>query len=237
MVDLSGVGSHLEDHAIAFIGPFLLDDPISYMPERDMKMEDAEEYVSNGTGLFATNGVGSLGFISSTVVKDKEWSDIQLFQFNGGLDPGTPYVLNTLYGLKEGLWEDWLGPYMGRDANFAAMNVARPKSSGTIRLASRDPEDKPIIDPGYFNHPDDLQVQVDGIKFLVNFYENTRAWGKHGARLAPTPFPGCESIPFKSDAYWECIARSVTTTLSHPAGTCKMGRPEDSMAVVDTSLR
>lgn len=123
------------------------------------------------------------------------------------------------------------------DANFVAPNVGRPKSRGTIRLASKNIEDKPIIDPNFYSHPDDMKVQVHALKFAVNMYENTTAWKKHGARLAPTKFPGCEDKEFKSDAYYECIARQGTVSLFHPSCTCKMGKPDDPMAVVDTHLR
>jgi len=219
------------------VGPFLVDKPISYMPSRDMKMEDAEEYAAKRTGYFATNAIGGLGFISTSMAEDKDWSDMQVFQFHVGVDPITPYLLNQVFGLKPGLLESWMKPWMGMDGNFGAINAARPKSSGTIRLGSNDPEEMPVIDPNYYSHPDDIRVQIDGIKFLVNMYENTTAWRKFGTRLAPTPFPGCENVKFKSDAYWECIVRQTTTTLFHPSCTCKMGKKDDPMAVVDSRLR
>jgi len=236
-VDLPGVGDRLEDHPLAIVGPFLLDDPVSFMPARDMKMGDAEEYAKSGTGYFATNAIGGLGFISSSVTDDKDWSDVQVFQFHVGVDPMTPYLLNTVCGLKAGLLESWLEPFMGRDANFGVTNVGRSKSTGKIRLFSNNPEDQPLIDTNYYDHPDDIQAQIDGIKFLINMYANTTAWGKHGARLAPAPFPGCENVEFKSEAYWECIARQATTTLFHHSGTCKMGKENDPKAVVDSRLR
>jgi len=236
-VDLPGVGSGMQDHATAFIGPFLFDDAISYLPNRDRKLEDAEEYAKYGTGIYATNGIASLGYIASSVTEDKAWADTQVFQFHVGIDSGLGFVLRNIFGFKSGMWEEWLGPYSERDANFGALNIARPKSTGTIRLKSANPEDKPVIDPGYFTHPDDMKVMVEGMKFLVNMFENTKAFGAHGAKLAPVPYPGCENVPFKSDQYWECVARHVTSTLYHATSTCKMGREDDPMAVVDTRLR
>lgn len=52
------------------------------------------------------------------------------------------------------------------------MCAGRPKSRGEIRLASRSPWDKPIIDPKYFSHPDDIVSMVEGNYFpeLVYHY-------------------------------------------------------------------
>jgi len=44
-------------------------------------------------------------------------------------------------------------------------------------------------------------------------------------------------MDFGSDAYWECAAATVTTTLQHQVGTCKMGPDSDPDAVVDPELR
>ncbi|KAK3857684.1 hypothetical protein Pcinc_036079 [Petrolisthes cinctipes] len=51
------------------------------------------------------------------------------------------------------------------------------------------------------------------------------------------PLPGCDKIPYNSDAYWACFARSFASTNYHPVGTCKMGPNTDPKAVVDHTLR
>lgn len=58
-----------------------------------------------------------------------------------------------------------------------------------------------------------------------------------GSSPFATAFPGCAVYPLWSELYLECVARTYTITIYHPAGTCKMGSPWDSTAVVDPHLR
>ncbi|PSN57423.1 Glucose dehydrogenase [FAD, quinone] [Blattella germanica] len=65
----------------------------------------------------------------------------------------------------------------------------------------------------------------------------TKALQRFNSTLLRAPFPGCEHMTFGSDDYWACAARTVTTTLQHQVGTCKMGPDSDPDAVVDPELR
>lgn len=47
----------------------------------------------------------------------------------------------------------------------------------------------------------------------------TRAMQKYGSKLLPIKFPGCELYEFRSDEYWACAARQVTTNLHHQVST------------------
>lgn len=44
-------------------------------------------------------------------------------------------------------------------------------------------------------------------------------------------------MPFASEKYWECHIRTISMTIYHPVGTCKMGPEWDREAVVDPRLR
>jgi len=104
----------------------------------------------------------------------------------------TPYLINTLVGVNRGSWNPGCSRGLGEDANFGIGSLGCPKIFGTVRLASNNPDEKPLIDPGYYSYPDDIQAIIDAMKFLYNIYENTTVWKKHGVRLAPTLFPGCK---------------------------------------------
>lgn len=75
------------------------------------------------------------------------------------------------------------------------------------------------------------------MKFAFEIANTPSLRDDFGARFYDKILPGCEPYLPLSDAYLECYARTLTGTIYHPAGTCKMGPPNDPMAVVDHRLR
>ena len=65
----------------------------------------------------------------------------------------------------------------------------------------------------------------------------TKAFRDIGARLDTTRVPTCRQYTYDSDEYWQCYVRSITSTVYHHSGTCKMGDPKDPSTVVDPQLR
>ena len=109
-------------------------------------------------------------------------------------------------------------------------NVARARSTGRVRLQSSDRNDRPLIDFRYFTDPYDESILVEGLKMARRVANETplRGWIKREL------FPGIE---VQSDSDISAYARKVAGTVYHPAGTCKMGHPEDLSSVVDPKLR
>jgi len=117
-----------------------------------------------------------------------------------------------------------------RHGYMALIQLLRPKSAGSIRLASARPEDKPIIDPNFFADPYDMKTLIAG------FREARRIF----AQPALAPMTGAEIEPgghYQSDAEIDGALRKIVNTAYHPTGTCKMGPDSDPMAVVDGRLR
>lgn len=86
--------------------------------------------------------------------------------------------------------------------------MQRPKSSGRVTLKSRNPLHKPIIEPNYFAHREDIDVLIEGIRIACNI-SNQPSMQRFGSRVHRIPFPGCRHLPFDSDEYWECSIRQV----------------------------
>ncbi|MEO7128453.1 MAG: GMC family oxidoreductase N-terminal domain-containing protein, partial [Rhodoferax sp.] len=106
--------------------------------------------------------------------------------------------------------------------------VLRPRSRGTVRLASADPQAAPLIDPGFLSQPDDLQTLLRAYRATVALLRS-KALAPHAGRpLHPEPAPD-------DDAAIERYMRERADTIYHPVGTCRMG--SDEAAVLDPQLR
>ncbi|HOX88660.1 MAG TPA: GMC family oxidoreductase N-terminal domain-containing protein [Burkholderiaceae bacterium] len=107
----------------------------------------------------------------------------------------------------------------------------RPYSRGTVRLASPDTRDAPLIDPRFLSDERDVQVLVDGFKIVRRiFAQPAFAAVRGGDRSRELYFAAVES-----DDEIRAAIRAHADTIYHPVGTCRMG--SDERAVVDPQLR
>lgn len=106
--------------------------------------------------------------------------------------------------------------------------VLRPKSRGTVRLASADPHQDPLIDLNLLDHPDDVALLVKAVKRGRELLKGKALDDITVQEILPGR--NCES-----DAELEKFIRRKAQHIYHPVGTCKMGK--DDMAVVDEQLR
>jgi choline dehydrogenase len=109
-------------------------------------------------------------------------------------------------------------------------NVA-PSSRGYVRLRSTDPADKPVIKPNYLSTDEDRGVAADSIRVARRIAAQPALAGAKPVEYLPGPGVGDD------DAALVKAAGDIGTTIFHPVGTTKMGRPSDPFAVVDERLR
>ncbi|KAJ8958474.1 hypothetical protein NQ318_002267 [Aromia moschata] len=116
--------------------------------------------------------------------------------------------------------------------------VLNPKSRGEILLRSKDPKAKPLIYPHYFSDEkgEDLETFLEAIRFVEQLVA-TEEFRKHEPQLVRFEIPICDGLAFRSDDYWRCAIKQMTSTIYHPVGTCAMGPENDGKAVVDPRLR
>jgi choline dehydrogenase-like flavoprotein len=123
-----------------------------------------------------------------------------------------------------------LPPPMSPDAPGYSIALAAmtPRSRGSVRLASADPDEPPVLDPHYYSDPHDLEVMTAGLRVARRI----------GAADALEPWRGREVLPgseVRDDESMRAYLRRSLRTYSHQVGTCRMGT--DDLAVVDPDLR
>ncbi len=165
------------------------------------------------------------------VTRSTQWWEIGLFtRTEPGLDRpdlmmhygSVPFDLNTVR---------WGYPTTSNGFCLTP-NVTRGHSRGTIRLRSRDFRDRPRVDPRYLSDPldHDLTVLLHGISLArrIAAQPALRDW------IARELAPGANAI---TDDELVDYVRKTHNTVYHPAGTVRMGAPDDSQAVLDPRLR
>jgi choline dehydrogenase len=105
--------------------------------------------------------------------------------------------------------------------------LVAPKSRGTVKLRSADPDDRPIVDMRFLSHPDDVAALERSIEIARSV----------ASSKAMKPFVVREVAPGRDLKGKELanFVRDGATTYFHSSGACRMGK--DRKAVVDSELR
>jgi choline dehydrogenase-like flavoprotein len=161
--------------------------------------------------MLTSNGAEAYGFVRSR--PELDLPDIELMFIPG------PFF-------DEGIGD----PYEGHAVLMWSI-VLKPHSRGSITLQSRDPNDKPIIDPQYLT--DDAGVDratlMEGLRICARIAESPALRDVIGTIARPV---GANKL---DDATFEEAINSCSHTVYHPVGTCRMG--SDDASVVDPQLR
>ena len=106
----------------------------------------------------------------------------------------------------------------------------RPTSRGHVRLASPDAFTPPKITANYLSTAADHAVAADALRLT-----RTIATAPALKKYAPVEIKPGAALTSQEDLVK--AAGDIGTTIFHPVGTCKMGRPLDPTAVVDSELK
>jgi len=205
---LPGVGKNLHDHIdyiIAYKSPST--DTLGYSPVGIYKAIKAVfEYRKHKTGIFTSNFAEVGGFYKSS--PEVKVPDLQ-----------THFIV--------GVVDDHARKFHWGHGYSCHVCVLRPTSRGTIKLASADPFEAPLIDPAFLEDDADMEVLLKGVKLIDQIVKSPAFDPIRGKRLY--------SHDNMSDDEWREEIRMRADTVYHPVGTCKMG--VDEMAVVDPKLK
>ncbi len=208
--DLPGVGRNLQDHVDivqVLDAPHLRDLFGLSLQGAIAVVKGIFEWRRQRSGMLTTNFAEAGGFIKSQAEETRP--DLQLHFVIGKLvDHGRKTVFGHGYSCH--------------------VCLLRPKSRGSVSLASADPLAAPLIDPNFLADADDLARLVRGFKAMRHVLRQPAIAG-HGARELAS------SASAQSDAEIEAFIRSHADTIYHPVGTCRMG--SGPLDVVDAGLR
>ena len=209
--DLPGVGQNLHDHidVVQVVEAPHLKETFGVSPTGIARVLKAiPQWRNERKGMLTTNFGEAGGFIKSQA--SESIPDLQLHFVIGKLiNHGRRIVLGHGYS--------------------AHVCLLRPQSRGSVTLASADPFAAPLIDPNFFDHPDDMQRLVRGFRLmrdLMNQPALARLGGKEHARSANAT----------SDADIEQFIRTYGDTIYHPVGTCRMGSGERDVVGADLRI-
>ncbi len=208
--DLPGVGENLQDHhevpvVAATNGHFGY-----YGEDKGLKaLRNGLQYMLFRSGPVASNGVEACAYI------DPDGSERPSIKM---------YCVPSVYldGDVKGV-----APQDGVTLNACLL---RPRSRGTVRLRSADPLAMPVIDNNYLAEPDDLRLEIAGLRYARQILEQRPLSG----RITHEMLPGKDVTDDASLA--EHCRRTVKTNW-HPVGTCRMGPDGDTHAVLDGKLK
>jgi len=181
--------------------------------------------------------VEGLAWVSTKFTnRSADHPDIEFHFVSGSPASDGGRQIRKAHGISDGMWQMYR-PLAYRDTWSVIPMLLRPKSRGRISLRSANPHDKPVFQAGYFTHPEDIKVLVEGVKIALAMAQ-TQAFSRLGTRFwDEIPMPGCEDTNLWSDEYWTCMCRQYTTTIYHHSGSAKMGPPNDPASVVNHQLK
>lgn len=232
--DLPGVGQNMQDHAVFGVS-HRVKVPTSSASANNpaLAAQLAQQYLHNATGPLAIFGPGYYGFEKlpepyrshlrpeSRDLLDRrfpaDWPEIEYLPvgaFNG-----------------DNQYKQPADPLDGH--NYATINSAliAPLSRGNVSLAGPDMATPPLIDPQFITHPVDVDLAVQTVK------RQRQIWAKLVDLGVAEPVEYYPGANVTSDAQIRDFVKDSLWPVFHAAATCKMGRAEDKMAVVDSAAR
>ena len=206
--DLPGVGANLVDHPdYTSIHKSINKQTIGISPTGTVDViKGLFEYSKHSTGLLSSNFAESGAFLKTD--KDLTRPDIQLHFVSGIVDD---------HGRKL---------HLGHGISCHTC-VLRPKSRGSVSLASNDPMSDPVIDIGFLKEDEDVEILLKGYKITREILNSKAMHGTTGKEVYTNSSMSDDEL-----IHW---IRQRADTVYHPVSSCRMGNT--TMDVVDSECR
>ncbi|MDR0225717.1 MAG: GMC family oxidoreductase N-terminal domain-containing protein [Burkholderiaceae bacterium] len=209
--DLQGVGENLQDH----------------LQIRSVyKVQGARTLNTMAHSLWGKAGIGLEYLLRRSGPMSMAPSQLGAFTRSS---PGQPHP-NIQYHVQPLSLDAFGEPLHGFPAFTASVCNLNPTSRGTVRIQSPDFHQAPAIAPNYLSTEEDRRVAADSLRVTRRIVGQPAL-----ARFAPEEWkPGQQ---YQSDEELARLAGDIATTIFHPVGTTRMGRADDTTAVLDSRMR
>ena len=185
--------------------------------------------------LLLKSGPGSGAFFSTVIFhafEDTSFPELQIYMTPMIIDENLTDKTHDTTPLFERLGKTIFsrGRKVAKPGIQIDINQMRPKSSGSIRLKSKNPLDHPLIDLNYYENKCDLKELLEGVKMMREVMSKNEISKYHSGELPP--FHNA-----KSDSEIEEAIYKNTYSGHHPCSTARMGPETDQLAVLDSNLK
>ncbi|KYK58802.1 hypothetical protein DCS_05820 [Drechmeria coniospora] len=230
---LPGVGQNMWDHI--FFGPsyavkFPTIDDILLNPLSLAKA--LAQYVFSHDGVLSSNIIEFVGW-EKLPDKYRNTFSAETKQALAGFSDDWPEVeylgANGFLGTFE--WPLMKQPLTGKQYATILGALVAPLSRGNVTLKSASGLDDPAINPNWLTDKADQEVAVASFKRMREVWNTPQL---KSIVIGNEYWPGQDK---DSDAEILEMVRNSLMTVWHPSCTCKMGKKEDKMAVVDSAAR
>lgn len=233
------VGQNMYDHMSHFGPSFVVNTTGQSLNVINLGIPQVIQFLDGKGIITSIGGVEALTFVKTENSKEPaDYPDAELIFVSGSIASDQGSGLRRGMRITKPLFNKVFKPLESVSIDHWSVMVMlfHPKSKGHMELRDKNPFHWPKFHMNYFAHDDDVETLLGGIKEAIRISKSP-AMQKIGARLHDIPLPNCAHIPFGSDDYWRCSIRTMSCTLHHQIGTCKMGPSEDSGAVVNAQLK
>lgn len=208
---LEGVGQNLRDHyAVRMVSRVKGIRTINQMVQGPALLLEIGRWLMRRPSLLAVSPSLVHLFCKSDPMLERP--DLEFACSPASFKEGVVGLLDTHPGLTLGVWQE------------------RPESLGYVRARSRDPFEKPIIQPNYLTHETDQRALVGGMRLARELFRAPALSRYVESETSPSP-------DLQSDDELLDFARNMGTTVYHMIGTARMGPVGQPLTVVDDQLR
>ncbi|GKZ89298.1 hypothetical protein AnigIFM59636_011027 [Aspergillus niger] len=215
-----GVGQNYNDHILFGVKHAVQVETTSVLLNDTRKWQECERFKAHANGMLADPGPDFAAFVDYPEdirqnLSAQTKSDLSQFPSDW------PDI---------GIVSSPLGVNGDGNHNYADLVCIpmKPISKGTIKLRSKSMDDKPVLDPQWLKSPTDMDTAVAGLQYLLRLYGTNS--------MKPILNASGKPIDLESSNKDDLIkyVKNNYRTLNHQSASCRMGKRDDPMAVVDS---